>query len=290
MSRTKQLLSAAVLGATAFAGAAQAATVTITPVVTRYFPNETALGSATPSAIPANNGQAGIYEVAFAVSTSLAAADTSAGFTGFGNAFFDAIAQGQSALPAHLTPTSFGLTVNDLATKYNATGTRFVYTDPITGNNIGGGSGGATPGTPLVTVLDNGAAGDLKSFSMAFGTGVYGAADPRLNATQSSQNQALTDTGPTGAFTLGNPLKMFEILVNFDGTASTALTPSANPANEGFGLHNNTTGLTTFFAAGTPGQNYVLQPLNFTVGTIPEPTSLAFLAVGGLVAGRRRRA
>lgn len=298
MSRSKSILAAAVLGAFAFVGAAQAATVTVTPVVTRYWPSQTVFNSdvnngvtTSKTAIPAGNSAAGIYEIAFTVSTSLDPADTTAGFTGLGNLFFDAIAQGTSGLPAHLTAEqNFGAGLNDLALKYNNAGTKFQYTDPVTGTLVANGTG-TTPGNNMFsTVADLGTAGDYKSYSFALGTGVYTATDPRLNVTQSGQAANLTNTGPTGDFTLGNPLKVAEIFVAYDGTGSTALTLSSNPATEGYGLHNNTTGSTTFFPSGTAGQTYSLGTLNFGVGTVPEPTSLALLTIGGLVASRRRRA
>jgi len=284
MSRTKSILAAAVLGAIAFAGAAQAATVTVTPSVARYFatPADALAGANSP--IPANNGKAGVYEIAYKVGTALDPADTAAGFTGLGNAFWDAIAQGQATLPAHLTVNSdFGSGIYDLGMKYNGAGTRYTYTDPVTGAQVTGGSGLAAANNLYSTVADLGTAGDFKSYSVALATGVYPGTDPKFTATQSSQSSTYTGL-------VGNPPSIFEVFMNFDGLGNATLQTSANPATEGFGLHNNTTGLTTFFPAGTPGQNYVLAPLAFTVGTVPEPTTLGLLAIGSLMALRRRQA
>ncbi|HEX3358340.1 MAG TPA: PEP-CTERM sorting domain-containing protein [Tepidisphaeraceae bacterium] len=300
-SSKKSILAAAVVGALAVAGVAQAATITVTPVVSGYWASEAAFNNdvnngtrSSFSPIPAGNSAAGVYEVSFAIGTSLSAADTAAGFTGFGNLFFDAIGQGASALPAHLTAEStFGSSISDFGVKYNNAFTKFQYTDPITGLAVTGGTGQAA-GNPFFAVQDQGTVGDYKGYKADLGTGVYASGDPRLNVTQSNQNATLTGVGSSasGQINLGNPLKVLDLYVVFDGSpAGTTLTPSANPATEGFGLHNNTTGLTTFFPAGTAGQSFVLNPLVFgATGTVPEPASLSLLALGGLMAVRRRRA
>ena len=52
MSRTKQILTGAVLGAIAFTGATHAATLTVPPVVVAYYANQTDLGTGTTSPVP----------------------------------------------------------------------------------------------------------------------------------------------------------------------------------------------------------------------------------------------
>jgi len=294
MSRSKSLLAAAVLGTVAFAGASQAATVTITPVVSRYFANQTDALAATASPSTANNRKPGIYEIAYKVSTALTATDTTAGFSGFGNVFFDAIPQGAATLPTHLSINSdFGSNIVDLGMKYNNAFTRFTYNDPITGAQITNGAGTAANNNLYATVGDLGTAGDYKSLVAEISAAANtSGSDPRSTATQSSQPSAYTNT-PFGSATagdnglIGNPPTIFTMYVNFDGLATTTLQGSANPATEGFGLRNNTTGGTTFFPAGTPSQSLVISPL---VLTVPEPTSLGLLGLGSLVALRRRRA
>jgi len=287
MSRSKSILAAAVVGAVAFAGAAQAATVTVTPVVTRYYANDVDFGAGTASAVPSGNTKAGIYEVAYRIGVALSAADSAAGFNGLGNIFFDAN-QGASGLPAKLTPVAGFTAPADLGVKTNSltAPTRFKYTDPILGVDYQNGGAGVT-NTQLFNVFDNGALDDYKGISVELGNGVYTANDPRLNMFQSSQNSVLTNTAPGAPFLLGSPLASTEMFVKYDGTGPATLQPFMAPVTEGFGLHNNTTGQITFFPVGAPGQTVVLNPVLFSV---PEPGSLGLLGLGSLVGLRRRRA
>lgn len=289
MSKIKNILAAAVLGAFAFTGAAKAATVTITPVLDQYFADDNALNNnqaSTPSTTVVSGktyyNSPGVYEIAVTVGTSLTSTDTTAGFTGFGDAYFD-LNNGASSLPAGLTPNDeYGSTIYDRTLKENGTGTKYSYVDPVSGNTQNAGSG-ATPGTAMFSaIVDNGAVGDYKSLEAAMATTVYAGTDARLNATQSTQNSTLTSLD-------GLPLKAFDIFVNYDGvTNNVTLQPYANPATEGYGLHNNTTGLTTFFPAGTAGQTYTLNPMYF--GAIPEPASIGLLGIAALGLIRRRQA
>jgi len=218
MSRTKSLLAAAVIGAAGFATAAQAATVTITPVVSRYFANQANSLTGTSSSYNASKPPAGIYEIAYKVQTVLSAADTTAGFTGLGNLFFDAIPQGAATLPTHLSVNGdFGPAVYDLGMKYNNAGTRFTYSDPVTGAQVTNGSGLAAGNSLYSTVADLGTAGDFKSLSVeVVGSGVLAGTDPRFNVTQSSQNATYTSTpfstdAANGQTTIGSPPSIFTL-------------------------------------------------------------------------------
>jgi len=101
--------------------------------------------------------------------------------------------------------------------------------------------------------------------------------DPSIAATTQ-----LGEAGAGGAYTLG----WFYVQTK-DNNAVTVSAAEANGANFAFWTGNDT-------AAGT----FVTQATGVTTGTatlaaagtVPEPTSLAFLAVGGLMAARRRRA
>lgn len=286
MGKFKKVASVLVLVVATANRLAPAATVTITPAVVRYWANETAFTTDQndgttihTSPIPGSQFEAGggIYEISLGVTTSLSSADIAAGYTGLQAAFFD-LNQGASALPSGFAQdANAGGGIYDRALKYNSAGTKYQYSDPITGASVSAGTG-AVPGSPMFsTVADAGTPGDFKGLQLAMGSGTYSAGDPRLNATQNSQNSTLTGLD-------GLPLQVFDVFVDYNGSSFNTIQPYASSVTEGFSLHNNSTGTAAFFPTGTAGQTYVLQPLVW-----PEPTSIGLTVFGGFIFTRRSR-
>lgn len=291
MSHAKKILAGAVLGVIGLSGAVEAATVTITPTVRRFWSTETAFttdqnagtttNTSTPTIVNGAYASGGVYEIQIAVGTSLTSTDTTAGYTGLGAAFFD-LNSGASALPTHLSQdANAGGGIYDLSVKYNSAATKFQYTDPVTGGTVSAGTGAVPSNSVFSTVADAGTPGDFKGLQAALATGVYSGTDPRLNLGQSTQNSTLTGLD-------GNPPQVFDVFVDFDGSnTKTVLQPFAAAVTEGFSLHNNTTGLNTFFPVGTAGETYTLNSITF--GATPEPASISLLGIGALGLIRRRR-
>jgi len=287
MSQIKNILAAAAIAAVGFIGTAKAATVTLTPVVTGYYPDSSGIGVTPPLAAPAGNALAGIYQVELRLAVSLSPTDTANGFTGFGNTAFNV------GLPAlHLSNPVDAPGWFAYKPTVRTAGDGAKYTDPIDSSvHSSPASFSGLANAPLWDSNDDiGPSGsDLQFIFVDVGQNTaFGASDPRQTVGESNspgtQNANLTNI-------LNNPISLGKLFVSFDGSAAGAtLNLNTNSPNEGFSLHNNTTKLNTT-ATGLPGQTMSLGSVAFGVtGTVPEPTSLAFLAVGGLMAARRRRA
>ena len=277
MKNSSKILAAALLGAVAMAGAAKAATVTITPVVVSYYTDADS-GLATPLPAPANNGLAGTYQIDFVLSTSLSAADTAAGDVGFGNADFNVAFTG-GATDSPIVPGYAG-DGPVLARKNTAT----TWTK-ISGN-FGSVGSAATPTSTANLFNTNADAGsdstDLKDIQLLVNTASMLATDLRKGISQSSQDPLLTTYGQ-------NPYDFGEIFVHFNGVGQASVGGAVvNTAVQGFSLLSSTN---SYDGPKTgAGQTFSLPALTFTAGTVPEPTSLTLLALGGLVGIRRRRA
>jgi len=277
---TKNILAAAALSAAAFVGTAKAAVVTVTPVAVGYWANEASFGGGDPAgAVPAGQGQAGVYQVALQVSTVLSAADTAANFTGFGNVAFD-INKNAFVAASPTFGSYFAIVPNGLAN-----GNKVSYTDAFGTAHTDGAGIGANVNF-LSTNADLGTStSDQKFVTIDVGAGQFAAGDPRLNITQTNQNSHMTTL-------LGQPTTLASLFVDYTGNGTPAqgglLSLALGLPGEGFSLHNNTTGSNVVQVPGA-GQTLTLNSLSF--GTVPEPTSLAVLGLGAMgIAGRRRRA
>jgi len=104
-----------------------------------------------------------------------------------------------------------------------------------------------------------------------------GAGDPRLYVGQPAANQGAVNPATDR---LEDPTYTGSIYLNYTGGNGTA-----SFTGVAFAIRNNTTNQFTNL-----GPSGVTVPGAITFGSVPEPTSLAFLAVGGLFAARRRKA
>jgi len=279
MSRATKILAGAAAVALGVIGSAKAATLTITPVVVNYWASDANIGVLPSEPIPQNNAAAGAYRVNFLVSSTMNAADSAAGFTGLGNLAFDVNGVGGAAGKVQ---DAFGGWVG-INPSVRTAGDGARYTDPIDGSVHTAGS--ALAAGRVSTFTDDSDIGasttDLKFVYVDVGQLTpFSASDPRVTATSPSQNSFLTQAA-------GNPLLVGSIVVHYDGTNPPGVASPVSVSygtGEGYSLHNNTTtahGPVTI--AGATGGTVFF-------GTVPEPTSLAFLALGGLMAARRRRA
>jgi len=281
MSHVKKILAGAAMLALGFSSAASAAVVTLTPVVTAYWASDANVGNAS-EAIPAGNGAAGAYRVDFQLATALSQADITAGMTGFGNIAFTI---GMPGTPAgHLTDAFGGYVPIVPSVRTAGDGARF--TDTITGALVT--SGSALNGGRVALMTDNSDSGsstsDFKFIYADLGQlTAFAAGDPRITASTSSQNANLNQV--YNGNTLTTSLTLGSVVVHFDGSSvpGGVKLPVSFGTGEGYSLHNNTTTL-----HGPVLTNAVLGSVTF--GTVPEPTSLALLAVGAIAGVRRRRA
>jgi hypothetical protein len=261
-------------------GSAKAAVVNVTPKAVGYWANEASFGGGDPASAPsADRKEPGVYQISLLVDTVLSAADTAAGFTGFGNVAFD-VNKNAFVAASPTFASYFGIVPNGLAN-----GNKVSYTDAFGAPHTAGAGIGANVNF-LSTNADLGTStSDQKFVTIDVGAGQFAAADPRLNITQTNQNTNMTTL-------LGQPTTLATLFVDYTGNGTPAqgglLSLALGLPGEGFSLHNNTTGSNIVQVPGA-GQTLNLGSLSF--GTVPEPTSLAVLGLGGLaVAGRRRRA
>lgn len=260
----KKFILAAAAGLMAVS--AQAATITITPVVKAYWPTGADPFSAAPSAIPADNAAPGTYQVDVKVSTVLGGGD--AGFTGIGQLSYSLNKAGAGlAYSPDLGYTPYLL-------KQNAAGTRVSYSDPLTGSTVSQGSGAAA----TVNLVTDG--GDIGPSSTDFKYLYFevGGAQSNLakTITQPTQDAKITTL-------LGQPTSIGTFLVTFDGNGTASIT-SALSTGEGANLADGAGG----FQSSSSGNQVQFGSVNF--GAIPEPTTLSLAAIGGLALIRRRRA
>jgi len=283
MSHRKFIVAGLVAGAVGIAGAAKAAVVTITPTVVAYFANQTALDNASPTAtVPPGNNQAGIYEVRYNIGAALSPTDTANGFSGLGAVYL----KDTGTLPAQLSvnTTVSGAPRSDLALRSNATFVRYALTDAFGTTTTVGSGGSGVFATPVWNISDLAGQGAAVELPVVAG-GYTNAADGRRTVAQSSQSPLITslDGLPTGAF---------DVFINFTGVGSATLQPTAPSGAYGFALiKNNDAQQGTFFPPGSTGQTYSLGSVSFVAGgTVPEPASLALIALGSLGFISRRRA
>lgn len=262
----KKLILAAAAGLMAIS--AQAATITITPVVKAFWPSGADPFADAPAAvIPTNNSAAGTYQVDIKVSTVLGGGD--AGWTGLGQ------------LSYSLNKGGTGLTYSpDLGytpylLKQNTAGTRVSYADPITGGTVSNGSGAAASTNVVTDGGDIGPSGTDYKYLYFEAGGTQSAIGKTL--TQSNQDAKVTAI-------LGNPMSIGTFLVTFNALSTSTIT-SALSTGEGANLADGNGGFQN--TAQSAGNNVVFQTLTFEV---PEPASLSLAALGGLAAIRRRRA
>jgi len=266
----KKLILAAAAGLIAFS--AQAATITITPVVKAFWATGADPFADAPTAPVISNGRyvsAGTYQVDVKVSTVLGGNDS--GWTGLGQ------------LSYSLNKTGNGLTYSpDLGytpylLKQNSTGTRVSYTDPLSGALVTNGAG-ATASTAVVT--DGGDIGpsatDYKYLYFEAG-GAQSAIGKTL--TQSTQDAKVTAL-------LGQPTSIGTFLVTFTASGAVADITSALNTGEGANLADGAGGFQN--TAQSAGNTVQFSSVGF--GDIPEPATLSLAALGGLAVIRRRRA
>jgi len=260
MSHVKKILALAALGLASTAGAA---TITLTPVVTQFYD-----AAFNPLPTPAFNSGAGIYEIHYRL--TVAGINPAANEVGVGNFAF------KINLPT---------AGNKLKNNTDAPG--WAANNPFVDVN-----GVAPPNPPSLNVpawarnSDIGAStSDLDGITVGVvANTVFGANDPRQDLGEPTQNTYTNNAG------LGPPpLDIGSIFVNFDGSARAGVndpTHDITAVTQGMSLHF-TDGSNTE-VTGQPGQNFTIGSVQF--GSVPEPTSLGLLALGGLAAARRRRA
>jgi hypothetical protein len=261
MSHVKKILALAALGLASSAGAA---TLTLTPVVTQYYD-----AAFTPLPTPVGNSAAGIYEIHYKL--TVAGINPAAQEVGVGNFAF------KINLPT---------AGNSLKNNVDAPG--WAANNPFVDIN-----GVAPPNPPSLNVpawarnSDIGAStSDLDGITIGVAANtIFGANDPRQDLGEPTQNTYTNNSG------LGPPpLDVGSIFVTYDGSARGGPvdpTHDITAVSQGMSLHF-TDGSNTE-VTGQPGQTFTIGSVQFGA-TVPEPTSLSLLALGGLVAARRRRA
>jgi MYXO-CTERM domain-containing protein len=275
MSRATNILAGAALVALGFAGSATAATITLTPVVTSYWADAGNVGGPSDP-IPANNAAAGAYRVDIKVQATPDATDQTAGNNGFGNVAFDV------NLPAggHLSDLAGW---NAIIPSVRTAGDGSRYTDPITNAVVTAGSTSNLQRAALWT--DNGDIGasttDLKFIYVDVGQlTAFNTGDPRATVATPAQNSNVTTTN-------GLPMTLGSLILQYDGTGTQNLGLSFG-TGEGYSMHNNTT--TLHGPVSTAGATLGTVSFGGSVGTTPEPGTLALLAFAAIPAMRRRRA
>jgi len=237
--------------ALALATSANAATYSLVPTVAAYYtPADTSF--LTPLPAPPNNAAAGVYQVNVGIDVG----NTLPAGKSFGSVDFKFNLNGL---------------LNTSVPGWQGDAGRQVDTN---GNAPGGGKS-------LWDTNDTFAGGDIIT-GVSVGTALA-AADPRLYVGQPDANQSAVRASDH----LEDPTFMGTLYIDYNGSGQKTLT--FTPVS--FANRNNTTNAYEILTNGQGGNSFTAGSVQFGgVGTIPEPTSLAVLALGGLVAARRRRA
>ena len=174
----------------------------------------------------------------------------------------------------------FGPSPVSLDARYNASLSRFKYTDPLSGLAVGTGSG-PLPTLPVFSSTDRYALLTTSKRSEYLLVTEFLLHGSTFSVTQASQNPLLTTL-------LGEPLDAFDVFVTYSGLSpfGNTIHTTAASVGDGFSLHDNTSGNEQFFAPGTQGETFILNSL-----AVPEPglLSSAGLAAITLFGTRRRK-